>query len=113
MEEIEFDKHLILSLFGAHIYDRENFENPKKLLRLKDNLEQTYYLTDLSRDQEYNLSVSVVADKDTRRETLITNNEFQCHKGFGEVNRKQCGVITKGRRVSKACRDSLLMTIRG
>ncbi len=66
MREIEFDKHLILSLFSAHIYDRDDFGNPIKHLRLKDNLEQTDYLTDLSLDQEFNLSISVVVDKDKK-----------------------------------------------
>lgn len=64
MQGTEFDNHLILSPFSDHIYDRENFEKPKIHLRLKDNLEQTYYLTDLSLDQEFNLSILVVADKD-------------------------------------------------
>ena len=65
-QEIKIDKHLILSLFSAHIYNRDDFENPRKHLRPKDNLEQTDYLTDLSLDQAFNLSISVVVDKDKK-----------------------------------------------
>lgn len=76
MQKIGFDKLLILSLFSAHIYERDDFENPEKLLRLKDNLEQAGYLANLSLDQELNLYILSVADKDKRRNEAIVDYEF-------------------------------------
>lgn len=66
-EKTGFDKLLILSLFSAHIYERDDFENPEKLLRLKDNLEQAGYLANLSFDQEINLYNLAVADRDKKK----------------------------------------------
>lgn len=66
MYKMGFDKVLILSLFSAHIYEREDFENPEKFLHLKDNLEQDCYVASLSVDQELNLYKLAVKDKDKK-----------------------------------------------
>jgi hypothetical protein len=85
MEKIVFDKLLILSLFGAHIYEREDFEKPEKLLRLKDNLEQTDYLVTLSLDQEHNLYTLAVTDKDRKRHKRLSTMNSVVRKTIGNV----------------------------
>ena len=55
MERINVKKKLVLSLFGADIYRREDFDNPDKLSGLKDRLEKAGYTTDIAVDHEHNL----------------------------------------------------------
>lgn len=75
MKKIAFDKLLILSLFSAHIYKRQDFEKPKKLLRLTDNLEQADHRVNLSLYQGNNLHILAVTDKDRKRQKIIIDYE--------------------------------------
>lgn len=82
MRKIGFDKLLILSLFSEHIYEREDFEKPEKLLRLKDNLEQADYLVNFSLDQEHNLFTLAVTDKDKKRNEAVIDYEFCSQENY-------------------------------
>lgn len=111
MQKIQFDKLLILSVFSAHIYDREDFENPEKHLRLKDNLEQTDYLANLSLDQEHNLCTLAPADKGKKKDRLIANYEFCSREDYWDVSesttvlRRATDVRIKSRIIKKqVCR---------
>jgi hypothetical protein len=76
MQKIGFDKLLILSLFSAHIYDREYFENQEKLLRLKDNLEQADHLVNPLFNLDHNLFTLAIIDKDKKSNEAVTDHEF-------------------------------------
>jgi len=69
-------KALILSLFGADIYKREDFENPDKLSGLKGRLEKEGYVTDISLDREHNLYTLNIQDDHKKGVDFSVDYEF-------------------------------------
>lgn len=113
---------MILSLFSAHIYERDDFENPEKHLRLKDNLEQAGCLADLSLDQEINLYNLTVADKGKKRNEAIIGYKFlqqEEHRGhygiYGRiaVHEHEVRVIDKEGLLCCSAAEQLLRILMG
>jgi DNA gyrase subunit B len=76
MERINTKKILILSLFNADIYKREDFESSEKLHALKDHLEKEGYKIDLSLDREHNLYTLTIQDNFKKGNEIIVDYEF-------------------------------------
>jgi DNA gyrase subunit B len=76
MERINTKKVLILSLFNADIYKREDFEGSQKLHALKEHLEKEGYGTDLSLDREHNLYTLTIQDNFKKGNEIIVDYEF-------------------------------------
>ncbi len=80
MERINIKKELVLSLFGADISRREDFESPDKLAGLKARLEKEGYKADVSLDPEHNLYTLSV--QDNRKKGLELNVDYEfCSQG--------------------------------
>jgi hypothetical protein len=82
---------LILSLFSAHIYEREDFEKPKQHVWLKGHLEQADCWVNLSLRQEHNLFTLAVVGKDNNKNEAVTYYELcgqeDC-RGYYRIYRK-------------------------
>jgi DNA gyrase subunit B len=76
LERINVRKVLILSLFGADIYSREDFESPARFSRLKEHLEKAGYETDISLDHEHNLYVLNIRENNRNRTVISVDYEF-------------------------------------
>jgi DNA gyrase subunit B len=76
MEHLNIRKLLILSLFHADIYKREDFEHPDKLSGLKDPLEKEGYSTHISLDPEHNLYTLTVSDTAHKGQEIAIDYEF-------------------------------------
>ena len=76
MERINVKKTLILSLFGADIYGREDFGNQDKLSTLKERLEKEGYTVDTSLDREHNLYTLNIQDDHKKGIGLSVDYEF-------------------------------------
>ncbi len=80
MERINIKKELVLSLFGADISRREDFESPDKLVGLKARLEKEGYSAGVSLDPEHNLYTLSV--QDSRKKGLELNVDYEfCSQG--------------------------------
>jgi DNA gyrase subunit B len=80
MERINIKKELVLSLFGADISKREDFESPDKLVGLKARLEKEGYSAGVSLDTEHNLYTLSV--QDSRKKGLELNVDYEfCSQG--------------------------------
>jgi DNA gyrase subunit B len=80
MERINIKKELVLSLFGADISRREDFESPDKLVGLKARLEKEGYSAGVSLDPEHNLYTLSV--QDSRKKGLDLNVDYEfCSQG--------------------------------
>ncbi|MGA3173092.1 MAG: DNA topoisomerase (ATP-hydrolyzing) subunit B [Syntrophorhabdales bacterium] len=76
MERLGIKKVLILSLFSADIYRREDFESPDKLLALKERLIKEGYGADVSLDREHNLYTLNIQDVARKGIDLVVDYEF-------------------------------------
>ncbi len=65
------EKVLVLSLFRADIYRREDFENPDKFLALKEPLARVGYDADIFADREHNLYALNVRNVKRDREIVV------------------------------------------
>ena len=80
MERINIKRALVLSLFSAGIWRREDFESPDKLVGLKARLEKEGYKADVSLDPEHNLYTLNV--QDNRKKGLELNVDYEfCSQG--------------------------------
>ncbi len=76
MERLGVRKTVILSLFDAAIYDREDFEKPEKLTILKERLEGEGYNSDISLDPEHNLYTLTIQDSPQKRNEISVDHDF-------------------------------------
>ncbi|OPY71017.1 MAG: DNA gyrase subunit B [Syntrophorhabdaceae bacterium PtaU1.Bin034] len=84
MERINVKKILILSLFNADIYKREDFESPDKLSALKQRLTSEGYTADVSLDREHNLYTLNIQDNLKGHEITVdyefcSQDDYQGH----------------------------------
>ena len=84
MERINVKKELILSLFGADIYRREDFDNSNRLSDLKDCLEKAGYTIDIAMDHEHNLYALNLQDNEKGVEFAVdygfcSQEDYQGH----------------------------------
>jgi DNA gyrase subunit B len=90
MEKLDINKVLILSLFNADIYRRDDFERPDKLLALKERLVKEGYGADVSPDPEHNLYTLNTSNAKTGREHVI-DYEFcsqEDYRGYYRVYKR-------------------------
>jgi DNA gyrase subunit B len=87
MERINVKKLLILSLFGADIYRREDFESPDKFSGLKERLGQAGYGTDISLDREHNLYILNIRDNSRKEVTFSVDYDFCCQHDYQDYYR--------------------------
>ena len=90
MEKLDINKTLILSLFNADIYRREDFESPDKLLALKERLVNQGYGAEVSPDPEHNLYILNIRNAKTGREHVV-DYEFcsqEDYRGYYRVYRR-------------------------
>jgi DNA gyrase subunit B len=76
MERLDVKKLLILSLFDADIYSREDFEKPDKLLVFKERLEKENYTSDVSLDHEHNLYTLSIQEDPQKAKEINIDYEF-------------------------------------
>jgi DNA gyrase subunit B len=76
MERLNLKKVLILSLFDADIYRREDFEEPEKLQAVRERLEKEGIVTDVSLDREHNLYTLNIQDNPKTGSEIIVHYEF-------------------------------------
>jgi len=76
MEGLNVKKVLILSLFGADIYRREDFETADKLNALKERLIREGYDAEVSLDREHNLCTLYVRDNLKKSHEVNIDYEF-------------------------------------
>ncbi len=91
MERLNVKKVLILSLFGADIYRREDFENPDKLSSLKGRLDKEGFETNISLDHEHNLYTLNIQDNTNKGHELNVDNEFcsqEDYRGYYRVYKR-------------------------
>jgi DNA gyrase subunit B len=76
MERLGIRKMLILSLFDADIYRREDFERPERLQALKERLGREEIRTDVVLDREHNLYTLNIQDNLKKGSEIIIDYEF-------------------------------------
>ncbi len=118
MERINVKKALILSLFSADIYRREDFERPDKLLALKEHLEKDGYFSDVSLDREHNLYTLNIQDKNKKGPELNVDYEFcsqedyrgyyRVYKNIAPYYEEEVRVLSKDGSVRKTTVEELL-----
>jgi DNA gyrase subunit B len=90
MEKLGTNKVLILSLFNADIYRREDFESPDKLLALNERLVKEGYGAEASPDPEHNLYILNIRNTKTGREHVV-DYEFcsqEDYRGYYRVYKR-------------------------
>jgi len=87
MERINIRKTLVLSLFDAAIYEREDFERPGKLERLKGHLEKDGYAAEVRPDPEHNLFALSVRDMRKKGLEFTVDYEFCSQEDYREYYR--------------------------
>ncbi|MGD0228982.1 MAG: DNA topoisomerase (ATP-hydrolyzing) subunit B [Syntrophorhabdales bacterium] len=118
MERLNVKKVLILSLFGADIYRREDFENPDKLLALKERLVKEGYGADVSLDREHNLYTLNIQDNLKKGQEFIVDHEFcsqedyrgyyRIYKGIAAYYEEEIRVLTKDGTIRSTTAEQLL-----
>jgi DNA gyrase subunit B len=91
MERLNIRKVLILSLFDADIYSREDFEKPDKLSNLKERLEKEDFISSLSLDPEHNLYILGIQDDPQKGSEITIDYEFcsqDDYQGYFRVYRR-------------------------
>jgi DNA gyrase subunit B len=91
MERLNIKKILILSLFSADIYRREDFENPDKLLILKERLVKQGFEADVSLDREHNLYTLNIQDTLKKGQEVVIDYEFcsqEDYRGYYRIYRR-------------------------
>jgi DNA gyrase subunit B len=76
MERINIERSVVLALFGADIYRREDFTKEEKLLRLKEQLEADGRTAQISLDPEHNLFALSVENGSEKRPIPRIDYEF-------------------------------------
>jgi DNA gyrase subunit B len=76
MERLGIKKAVVLSLFGADIHRREDFENRDKLFPLKERLAKKGYDADILPDHEHNLYTLTTRDSVKKDRELVIDYEF-------------------------------------
>jgi DNA gyrase subunit B len=76
MERINIDRSVVLALFRADIYRREDFTKEEKLLRLKEQLERDGRTAQISLDPEHNLFTLSVENGSEKRAIPRIDYEF-------------------------------------
>jgi len=84
MERINIRKALVLSLFGAAICKREDFEGPDKLRKLKERLEKDGYGADARLDPEHNLYTLNIRDTSKKGLEFSVDYEFCSQEDYQE-----------------------------
>ena len=76
MERINIERSVVLALFRADIYRREDFTKEEKLLRLKEQLERDGRTAQISLDPEHNLFTLSVENGSEKRPIPPIDYEF-------------------------------------
>jgi DNA gyrase subunit B len=118
MERINVKKVLILSLFSADIYKREDFEKPDKLQALKERLDPEEYSSDVSLDREHNLYTLNIQDKQKKGHEISVDYEFcsqedyrgcfRVYKRIAPYYEEELRVLSKDGTVRATTPDALL-----
>jgi DNA gyrase subunit B len=87
LERLSIKKVLILSLFDADIYHREDFEKPDKFVVLKEHLNREGFRADLSLDPEHNLYTLSVQDSLQKGNETNVDYEFCSQEDYQEYFR--------------------------
>jgi len=105
MERINIRKPLVLSLFDAAIYEREDFERRDKLENLKGHLEKDGYTAEVRSDPEHNLFALSVRDMRKKGLEFAVDYEFcsqedyrQYYRVYGRISpyyREEVSVLNK------------------
>jgi DNA gyrase subunit B len=121
MERLKVKKALILSLFSADIYRREDFEKPDKLAALEGRLEKEGYVSNVSLDREHNLYTLNIQDKEKKGPEVAVDYEFcsqEDYRGYYRIYRRiaayyeqQIRVLSKDGSVKTTTSEQLLKFI--
>jgi DNA gyrase subunit B len=84
MERINIERSVILALFTADIYKREDFTKEEKLLRLKEQLETDGRTAQISLDSEHNLFTLSVENGPEKRLIPRIDYEFCSQEDYRE-----------------------------
>jgi DNA gyrase subunit B len=118
MERLNIKKVLILSLFNAGIYSREDFEKQDKFSILKENLEKEDYVLDVSLDREHNLYTLTIQDNLRKANEINVDYEFcsqedyqgyfRIYKHISSYYQEEIRVLNKDGTVRKTNAEDLL-----
>jgi DNA gyrase subunit B len=118
MERLNIKKVLILSLFNAGIYSREDFEKQDKFPILKENLEKEGYVLDVSLDREHNLYTLSIQDDLHKGNEINVDYEFcsqedyqgyfRIYKRISSYYQEEIRVLNKDGTVRKTNAEDLL-----
>jgi DNA gyrase subunit B len=100
MERLDVKKVLILSLFDADIYSREDFEKSDKLLVFKERLQRENYTSDVSLDHEHNLYTLNIQENLQKGKEINIDYEFCSQEDYQ-------GYFRIYRRISSYYRDNI------
>ena len=90
LERLDINRALILALFNADIYKREDFEGPDKLQALRERLVSAGYGAEVVPDPEHNLYTLKIRNAKTGHEHVV-DNEFcsqEDYKGYYRVYKR-------------------------
>lgn len=118
MERLNTRKVLILALFDADIYGREDFERPDKLTVLKDRLEKEGFSSSLSLDPEHNLYTLCIQDDPQKGNEINIDYEFcsqedyqgcfRVYKRISSYYREEINVLNKDGSIRTVTAEELL-----
>jgi DNA gyrase subunit B len=75
-------KNFMLKLMQHDIHDREDFEEPTKLNIIKEDLEKTGHLVEISKDREHNLFSIQVNDASKKEQAITIDYELCCQGDY-------------------------------
>jgi len=75
-------KNFMLKLMQHDIYTREDFEEPGKLNLIKEDLERTGHLVEISKDREHNLFSIQVNDVSKKEQAITIDYELCCQGDY-------------------------------
>jgi DNA gyrase subunit B len=118
MERLHIRKLLILSLFDADIYGREDFERPDKLSTLRDRLEKEGFFLSLSLDPERNLYTLAIQEDPQKGSEFNIDYEFcsqedyqghfRVYKRIASYYQEEIHVLNKDGSIRTVTADELL-----
>ena len=85
MQKLGTTRAMLLGLFGAAIFQREDFEGTDKLERLKAYLEKDGYSTEMVRDREHNLFTVHIGKNNQKKEKTVIDYEICNQADYAEA----------------------------